>query len=131
VLIVQSHGSGARARAAAASVFCSRSWPVLAVILFLTAVVPYGVLNQYSLGSAHSPGLFSDIFLLAGLAGRRLPGRGRRSTVAASVLARDVRLLVLRGRAVLAQSGGGYSRSTSVRNARVIFALRSFLIALP
>jgi hypothetical protein len=41
----------------------------LALLIFLTATVPFGILNRFSVGGGvDSPGLlFSDLFLLAGL----------------------------------------------------------------
>ena len=41
----------------------------LTILLFLTAIVPYDVLNRFSIaGATNSPGLLpSDVFLLAGL----------------------------------------------------------------
>ncbi len=121
--------------AAAVFVFAFRK-PVanLAVILFLTAVVPYGTLNQYSLGGGvDSPGLLiSDVFLLAGLswavlAWPRTPLDRRRYLFS---LAMFVYLLVV---AVQFLHGirNGYGRSTVGQETRVLLALGAFLIALP
>jgi O-antigen ligase len=127
----------ALAAALAASVFVlAFSKPVanLAVILFLTAVVPYGVLNQYSLGGGvDSPGLlFSDIFLLAGLswaalAWPRTPLDRRRYlfSLAMFIFLFFVAVQFLHG------IRSGYGRSTVGQETRVMFALGSFLIALP
>jgi hypothetical protein len=125
----------AAAVAVAVFVFAFRK-PVanLAVILFLTAVVPYGVLNQYSLGGGvQSPGLLvSDIFLLAGLswatlAWPRTPLDRRRYLFSLAVF---IFLLFV---AVQFVHGirNGYGRSTAGQETRALLALGSFLMALP
>ena len=106
----------------------------LVVILFLTAVVPYGVLNQYSIGGGvDAPGLlFSDVFLLAGLcwaalAWPRTPLDRRRYLFSLAVFI----LLFLVAVQFLHGIRSGYSRSTVGQETRVLLALGSFLIALP
>jgi O-antigen ligase len=106
----------------------------LTVILFLTAVVPYGVLNQYSLGGGvDSPGLlFSDIFLLAGLswaalAWPRTPLDRRRYLFSLGMFV----FLFFVAAQFVHGIRSGYNRSTIGQETRVLLALGSFLIALP
>jgi O-antigen ligase len=123
------------ALAASGFVFAFRK-PVanLTLLLFLTAIVPYGVLNRYSPAhGANSPGLLiSDIFLLAGLSWAvlvwpRTPLDRRRYLFS---LAMFVFLFFV---AVQFVHGirSGYTRSTVGQETRVLLALGSFLIALP
>lgn len=106
----------------------------LSILLFLTAVVPFGLLNQFSVGGGvNSPGLLaSDLFLLAGLAWATLtlpsvPLDRRRSLYLAGMV---IFLLIV----VLQALHGlrlGYLRNVVGQEGRVLLGFGTFLIALP
>jgi O-antigen ligase len=106
----------------------------LALLIFLTAVVPYGILNRFSVvGGVDSPGLlFSDLFLLAGLvwaafalASQPLDRRRYLTVLLMLVFLAIVVLEVLHGLRL------GYGRSIVGQEGRVLLGLGTFLIALP
>jgi hypothetical protein len=106
----------------------------LTALIFLTAVVPYGILNRFSVGGGvDSPGLLpSDLFLVAGLssAALMLPSHPldrlcRRYALLMSVFLAVVGLEL--GRALMS----GPNRSIVGQEGRVLLGLGTFLIALP
>jgi general stress protein CsbA len=106
----------------------------LTLLLFLTAVVPFQVLNRFSVGGGlNSPGLlFSDVFLLAGLAWAALalpnvPLDRRRYLYSLAML------LFLALVAVQFVHGlrAGDNRSIVGQEGRVLLGFGTFLIALP
>jgi O-antigen ligase len=106
----------------------------LTLLLFLTAIVPYATLNQFSIGGGvNSPGLlFSDIFLLAGLAWGLLawasvPFDRRRYLSSLSMLAF---LLIVAAQFVHGLTAG-YGRSIVGQETRAVLGLGTFVIALP
>lgn len=111
-------------------------WPVanLALLVFLTAVVPFQTLNRFGIGGGlNSPGLlFSDIFLLSGLAWAaftlpRLPLDRRRYLYTLAMLLFLVLVVIQTLHGVRA----GYDRSTLGQEGRVLLGFGTFLIALP
>jgi O-antigen ligase len=106
----------------------------LSLLIFLTAVVPYGILNRFSIGGGiDSPGLlFSDVFLLAGLAWAaltlpRLPLDRRRYWYALS----GVCFLVVVFLQFVHGLMSGYGRSVVGQEGRVLLGIGTCLIALP
>jgi len=106
----------------------------LALIVLLTAVVPYGTLNRFSVGGGTaSPGLLpSDLFLLAGLTWAvmtlpRLPLDRRRYVYALSTICflGVVFLQFVHG------MRSGNEVSVAGEGARDLLAIGTFLIALP
>lgn len=106
----------------------------LALLILLTAVVPFEILNRFSVGGGvDSPGLlFSDLFLLAGLvwaafalASQPLDRRRYRSVFAMVAFLMIVVLEVLHGLRL------GYGRSIVGQEGRVLLGLGTFLIATP
>ena len=106
----------------------------LALFVFLTAAVPFGILNRFSVGGGvDSPGLlFSDLFLLAGLAwaALALPSQplDRRRYLSALAMLIFLAVVVLE---VLHGLRSGYGRSIVGQEGRVLLGLGTFLIALP
>ncbi|TMK77293.1 MAG: hypothetical protein E6G45_10255 [Actinobacteria bacterium] len=106
----------------------------LALLLFLTAVVPFQVLNRFSIGGGlNSPGLlFSDVFLLAGLvwAALALPSLplDRRRYLYSLAMFLFLALVAIQ---VVHGLHAGYLRSTVGQEGRVLLGLGTFLIALP
>jgi O-Antigen ligase len=124
------------AGAAACALVLAFRMPVLnlGVLLFLTAVVPFEVLNRFSVGGGiNSPGLLaSDLFLLAGLAWAVLalptvPLDRRRYVylLAMLVFLAAVALQTLHGLSL------GYPRNVVGQEGRVLLGFGTFLIALP
>src|SRR5439155_15473205 len=106
----------------------------LALLFFLTAVVPFEILSRFSVGGGlNSPGLlFSDLFLLAGLAWVALalpsqPLDRRRYLYALSMLV-FLAVVVLQ---LMHGLRAGYGRSVVGQEGRVLLCLGTFLIALP
>lgn len=106
----------------------------LSILLFLTAVVPFGLLNQFSVGGGvNSPGLLaSDLFMLAGLAWATLaipsvPLDRRRSLYLVGMV---VFLLIVVFQA-LHGLRAGYLRNVVGQEGRVLLGFGTFLIALP
>jgi O-antigen ligase len=106
----------------------------LTLLVFLTSIVPYGVLNRFSIGGGiDSPGLLlSDVFLLAGLAWAvlaltTLPLDRRRYLFSLAVLAFLGLVVVEFARGFRASYGG----SVVGQEARVLLCAGTFLIALP
>jgi hypothetical protein len=106
----------------------------LTMLLFLTAVVPYGLQNRFGIGGgAQAPGLLlSDVLLLGGLGWALLALRfrplDRRSLVYASSV------LLFLGIALFQFVHGlraGSSRSVAGAELREILGMGAFLIALP
>jgi hypothetical protein len=106
----------------------------LSLLLFLTAVVPYGILNRFSIGGGiNSPGLlFSDVFLLAGLAWAaltlpQLPLDRRRYWYALSMFCFLVVVFLQFVHGLMS----GYARSVVGQEGRVLLGIGTCLIALP
>jgi O-antigen ligase len=105
----------------------------LAVLLFLTLVVPFQVLNRFGVGGANSAGLLlSDLFLLAGLAWAaltvpRLPLDRRNYFYALGLTA----FLVFVALQFLHGVRSGNNLSETGQEARVLLSIGAFLIALP
>jgi hypothetical protein len=106
----------------------------LSILLLSTAVVPYGILNRFSIGGGtNSPGLlFSDVFLLAGLAWAalalpRLPLDRRRSWYAVSMFCFLVVVFLQFAHGLM----WGYARSVVGQEGRVLLGIGTCLIALP
>jgi O-antigen ligase len=106
----------------------------LALLVFLTAVVPFQTLNRFGIGGGlNSPGLlFSDIFLLSGLAWAafalpRLPLDRRRYLYTLAMLLFVVLVVIQTLHGVRA----GYNRSTLGQEGRVLLGFGTFLMALP
>jgi hypothetical protein len=105
----------------------------LAVLIFLTAVVPYGILNTHGGGGVNSPGLIiSDPFLLAGLAWAVLTFPSlqvdRRSYLY------GIGMIIFLGLVVVQFIHGlrsGTSPSIIGQEGRVLLGCGTFLIALP
>ena len=106
----------------------------LVLLIFLTAVVPFEILNRFSVGGGvDSPGLLlSDLFLLAGLtwaafalASEPLDRRRYRSVLVMLVFLAIVVTEALHGLRL------GYGRSIVGQEGRVLLGLGTFLIALP
>jgi O-antigen ligase len=106
----------------------------LVLLIFLTAIVPFEILNRFSVGGGvDSPGLlFSDLFLLAGLtwaaftlASEPLDRRRYRSVLVMLIFLAIVVIEVLHGLKL------GYGRSIVGQEGRVLLGLGTFLIALP
>jgi hypothetical protein len=106
----------------------------LTLLVFLTTIVPYGVLNRFSIGGGvDSPGLLlSDLFLLAGLAWAvlaltNLPLDRRRYLFSLGVLA----FLLIAGVQFVHGLRAGYGGSVVGQEGRVLLCSGTFLIALP
>jgi hypothetical protein len=106
----------------------------LGLLLFLTAVVPFEVLNRFSVGGGiDSPGLLaSDLFLLAGLAWAalavpRLTLDRRRYLYLLAMLAFLLLVLVQVAHGLRL----GYVTNTVGQEGRVLLGFGTFLIALP
>ena len=106
----------------------------LAVLVFLTAVVPYDVLNRFSVaGGANSPGLLlSDVFLLAGLAWAaltlpQLPLDRRRLWYGIAMTA----FLLMALSQFVHGLRSGYVTSVVGQETRALLGFGTFLIALP
>jgi hypothetical protein len=106
----------------------------LSLLVFLTAVVPYDVLNRFSVaGGTNSPGLLlSDVVLLAGLAWAaltlpQLPLDSRRLWYGISMTAF---LLVVASQFVHGVRSG-YVTSVVGQETRALLGFGTFLIALP
>jgi hypothetical protein len=106
----------------------------LVLLVFLTAVVPYGILNQFGVGGGtQSPGLLpSDLLLLAGLtwavlvvSGHTLDGR--RLLYATFIVA----FLAVAALQFLHGLKAGHDRSQVGAELRVLLGFGTFLIALP
>ena len=106
----------------------------LTALLFLTAVVPYGLQNRFGIGGGiNSPGLLpSDLFLLAGVAAAllqlpSLPLDRRRwlYTLGIAVFLAVVAVQFVHGLRL------GHERSTVGQEGRVLLGFGTFLIALP
>jgi O-antigen ligase len=106
----------------------------LTLLVFLTTIVPYGVLNRFSIGGGiDSPGLLpSDLFLVAGLAWAvlavtNLPLDRRRLVFALAMLG----FLVLVAAEFMRGYKAGYGGSVVGQEARVLLCAGTFLMALP
>ncbi len=106
----------------------------LALLLFLTAVVPFQILNRFSVGGGiNSPGLLvSDLFLLSGLAWATLtlpslPLDRRRYVYAGGVAV----FLVLVAVQFLHGLRAGSVHSEVGQEGRVLLGVGTYLIALP
>lgn len=106
----------------------------LVALVFLTAVVPYGLQNQFGVGGgAESPGLLlSDLLLLAGLTwavlGLSAPAlRTRELVVAVGILA----FLCLAILQFVHGLNAGSDRSRAGAELRAVLGFGTFLIALP
>jgi hypothetical protein len=106
----------------------------LTILLFLTAVVPYGLQNQYGIGGGlNSPGLLpSDLFLLAGTAAAllqipSLPMDRRRFayTLGIGIFLAIVGFQFLHGLQL------GHAKSVVGQEGRVLFGFATCLMALP
>ena len=106
----------------------------LTILLFLTAVVPYGLQNQYGIGGGlNSPGLLpSDLFLLAGTASAllqipSLPMDRRRwaYTLGIGVFLAIVGFQFFHGLQL------GHAKSVVGQEGRVLFSFATCLMALP
>ena len=106
----------------------------VALLVFLTAVVPFQVLNRFSVGGGiNSPGLLlSDLFLLSGLAWAALtlpslPLDRRRYLYAIAMVV----FLALVIAQFLHGLRAGYDRSVVGQEGRVLLGFGTYLIALP
>jgi O-Antigen ligase len=106
----------------------------LSVLLFLTAVVPYGLQNQYGVGGGlNQPGLLpSDLFLLAGLAwiafalpSQPLDRRRRMYALLVAIFLAVIFLQLVHGMQL------GRGRSIVGQEARVLLSFGTCLMALP
>ncbi|HEU0250956.1 MAG TPA: O-antigen ligase family protein [Solirubrobacteraceae bacterium] len=106
----------------------------LTLFVFLTTVVPFHVLNRFSVGGGlNSPGLLlSDIFLLAGLAWAALAVPSlpldRRHYLYSLAIVFFLAVVVIQ---TVHGFFDGYVRSTVGQEARVLLGFGTFLIALP
>jgi O-antigen ligase len=106
----------------------------LVLLLFLTAIVPYGLQNRYSPGGGPgSPGLLpSDVLLLAGLARAALVLPGVRLSRHAAIIAAGIALLVALCAAQFVHGvSAGHAQSDAGAELRTLLAFGVALIALP
>jgi hypothetical protein len=106
----------------------------LVLLVFLTAVVPYGILNQFGVGGGtESPGLLpSDLLLLAGLSWALLVVSGhaldRRRLLYGTLIVAFMAVAALQ---FLHGLDAGHERSQVGAELRVLLGFGTFLIALP